>query len=147
MSVLDLDREKWKQFKTDNNLSKSSFFKKADVGPTIDKFQTAVERFRDSKSQKDLMSVFSKAEELQKAFAKFIQLKEAKDELSDAAKTKIKKWSGQLDNVNTALAKLSMSSGSSSRITFSRSQTALSVSSTPARGSAVPILRLTTQRC
>lgn len=105
MSVLELDRDKWKQFKTDNNLSKSSFFKKADVGPTIDKFQDAIVAYRKSKSKKDLMSAFKKAEDLQKAFAKFINLKEAKDELSTAAKQKIQKWSGQLDNVAKVLAK------------------------------------------
>jgi len=106
VSVLTLDRDKWKQFKTDNNLSKSSFFKKADVGPTIDKFQDSVVAFRKSKSQKDLMSCFKRAQDLQKAFAKFIGLKEAKDELSAAAKQKIQKWSGELDNVTTALAKV-----------------------------------------
>ncbi len=106
MSVLELDRDKWKQFKTDNNLSKSSFFKKADVGPTIDKFQDAVVAFRKTKSQKDLMSAFKKAEDLQKAFAKFINLKEAKDELSAPAKQKIQKWSTQLDSVTKTLAKI-----------------------------------------
>lgn len=106
MSVLTLDREKWKQFKTDNDLSKSSFFKKADVGPTIDKFQDAVAAYRKSKSKKDLMSAFKKAEDLQKAFAKFINLKEAKAELSATAKQKIEKWSAQLDSVATALAKI-----------------------------------------
>src|SRR5690606_30598957 len=73
MGVLELNRDKWKEFKNKHDFSKSSFFSKADVGPTIDKFQDAVARFQKTRAQKDLMSAFKKAQDLQKAFAKFIQ--------------------------------------------------------------------------
>lgn len=105
MGVLTLDRDKWKQFKEANGFSKSSFFKKADVGPTIDKFQTAMKKFEASKSEKDLMDAFKKAEALKAAFAKFINLKEAKAEMTAGAKQRLEKWSGELDDYVIRLAK------------------------------------------
>lgn len=104
MAVYELTREKWRDFKEENGLSKSSFFKKADVGPSIDDFQNAVLAFRQSGGKKDLEKAFRKAEALQKAFAKFIGLKEAKAELSTTAKAKIQKWIKQLDTVSTNIA-------------------------------------------
>lgn len=104
MSVYELSRAKWQLFKKDNNLSKSSVFSKADVGPHIDKFQSAVENFEKVGGKKNLTTAFKKAGDLQKAFTKFINLKEAKGELSAPAKAKITKWKSQLDTIETKLA-------------------------------------------
>ena len=104
MAVLDLDRAKWQTFKTTNNLSKSSFFNKADVGPNIDAFQKAVAEYRTAKSEKSLMKVFGKATDLQKAFKKFLDIKEGKNELTNDSRAKIEKWASQLDTVQKTLA-------------------------------------------
>jgi hypothetical protein len=106
MHVLTLNRAKWKKFKTDHNLSKSSFFAKADVGPTIEDFEKAALKFAKSVSEKDLMTLFSKCQKLQAAFKKFIALKEAKAELTPEAKKQIQAWDGELDGIATDLAKL-----------------------------------------
>jgi hypothetical protein len=106
MSVLTLNRDQWKKFKETNNLSKSSFFNKADVGPQIDKFQKALEDCKKSPGQKSLMAAFTKAQDLQKAFNKFIDLKETKNELKPPAKTQIQTWHGELDTAVQGLAKL-----------------------------------------
>ena len=104
MHVTDLTREKWREFKEKNNLSKSSFFSKADVGPTIDSLQKAVTAFKGSATKRNLESVVKKAGELQKAFAKFIQLKEFKEELKDDAKARINKWSAQINDLTAQMA-------------------------------------------
>jgi hypothetical protein len=104
VSVYELSRKKWQEFKKTHDLPKSTVFKKADVGPTIDKFQVAVQNFTKVGGQKNLIAAFKKAEDLKKAFEKFINQKEAKDQLPKAAKDKITKWQGQLENVRTGLA-------------------------------------------
>jgi hypothetical protein len=106
MAVLDLTRAKWKQFKADNNLSKSSFFNKADVGPTIEEFAKALEAFKKQPSTKGLMTMSRKSTALKAAFTKFINLKEAKAELTPPAKAKIEKWKTQLDSVDVQLAQM-----------------------------------------
>ncbi|HEX4000661.1 MAG TPA: hypothetical protein VHX65_19085 [Pirellulales bacterium] len=110
MHVLTLTRDKWKTFKEKNNLSKSSFFSKADVGPHIDSFQKALEDCKKSPGQKSLMAAFSKGETLNKAFEKFIGLKEAKDELKPDAKKQLETWRGELSAMVQGLAKLYKSS-------------------------------------
>ena len=104
MSVLTLTRAKWKTFKTDNNLSKSSLFNKADVGPSIDAFATAYAAFKTSKGAKDLLKASGKLTDLQKAFTKFIAIKELKDEMTPQAKTQIETWHRELDGVMKSLA-------------------------------------------
>ena len=106
MSVMTLNRDKWKKFKEANDLSKSSFFNKADVGPHIDSFQKALEACKKSPGQKSLMTCFTKADDLNKAFKKFIALKETKAELKAPAKTQLEIWSKELDAVVVGLAKL-----------------------------------------
>ena len=106
MSVYELDRDKWKAFKAEFNLSKSSFFNKADVGPTIDKFQSAMTTFAKSGGEKNLRAAFVKAQDLQKAFEKFIDLKEVEKELTLPAKAKIEKWHGQLNDCVKVLAQV-----------------------------------------
>ncbi len=106
MSSFTLTRAKWRQFKDDNNLSKSSFFKKADVGPHIDSFQKAVAAFKSKPGKKPLESCFMKAVALQKAFEKFISLKEAKAELTPAAKAQLKTWSEQVEQTSKQLASM-----------------------------------------
>jgi hypothetical protein len=106
MSVMTLNRDKWKKFKEDNNLSKSSFFSKADVGPHIDSFQKALEACKKSPGQKSLMTCFTKADDLKKAFQKFIALKETKTELKAPAKAQLETWSKELESVVVGLAKL-----------------------------------------
>lgn len=103
MTVFTLSRNTWKKFKTDNDLSKSSFFKKADVGPTIEKFQSSYEKLMQSKGQKDLMTCHSRCLDLQKAFDKFIDLKEAKGELKPAAKTQLNTWKKELAGLEKLL--------------------------------------------
>ncbi len=111
MSVMTLNRDKWKKFKEDNNLSKSSFFNKADVGPTIDKFQKALDDCKKNPGEKSLMAAFSKAQDLQKAFNKFIELKETKQELKGPAKTQIETWHTELEEAVQGLAKLYKGAG------------------------------------
>ncbi|XZE32885.1 hypothetical protein SH501x_003651 [Pirellulaceae bacterium SH501] len=111
MSVLTLTREKWKRFKQDNNLSKSSFFKKADVGPQLDKFQKALDSCKRTPGKKSLSKCFSEADKLEKAIDKFIKLKEAKAELDEKATKQLKAWSKELDSVTKGLAKLYKETG------------------------------------
>lgn len=110
MGVLTLNRDAWKKFKETNNLSKSSFFNKADVGPSIDSFQKAMDACKASPGAKTLATCVSKAVDLEKAFAKFIQLKEAKAELKEPAKKQLEAWSKELKECSTGLAKLYKSS-------------------------------------
>jgi len=106
MSVMTLNRDKWKKFKEANDLSKSSFFNKADVGPHIDSFQKALEACKKSPGQKSLMTCFTKASDLKAAFQKFVALKETKAELKGPAKTQLEEWSKELEAVVVGLAKL-----------------------------------------
>jgi hypothetical protein len=101
--MFDLNREKWGIFKRKHNLSKSSIFNRADVGPHIDRFETALATFNLSKSKQDLGTAFKRLEELEKAFDKFMDLKKAKLELSTDAETQIKAWKKQLDELKTNL--------------------------------------------
>jgi len=102
-----LTRDAWKKFKTDNNLSKSSFFSKADVGPSIDAFWKAAEAFSQAKTTDSVRKLFTKAGDLDKAFGKFIGLKEAKAELKAGAKSQIEAWKRELDETQKALAVIS----------------------------------------
>ena len=52
------------------------------------------------------MKCFSAADKLEKAFQKFIKLKEAKQELQDDARKQLVKWEKELDTVVKGLAKL-----------------------------------------
>ncbi len=106
MSVMTLDRDKWKKFKTANNLSKSSVFKKADVGPLIEKFQKSVNECKKNPGEKSLLKCFGAADKLERAFQKFIKLKEAKQELQEDARKQLLKWEKELDSVVKGLAKL-----------------------------------------
>jgi hypothetical protein len=99
-----LTRDAWKNFKTQNNLSKSPWYSRADVGPTIDKFWTAEQVFVDTPTMTSLKNAYAAAVNLQKAFAKFITLKEAKSELKTAAKAQIQTWSSEIDEVTEELA-------------------------------------------
>ena len=98
-----LTRDAWKKFKTDNDLSKSSIFNKADVGPHIDSLWKANEQYKRDKGWKAVITLITKLTDLQKAFTKFIALKEAKDELSAAAKGQIQTWHKQLDDAVSGL--------------------------------------------
>jgi hypothetical protein len=99
-----LTRDAWKKFKADNNLSKSSVFSKADVGPHIDSLSKAYEQYKKEGGFKNIMSVISKLTDLDKAFAKFIALKETKDELKPDAKKQIETWQSQLKAAVAALS-------------------------------------------
>ena len=90
-----LTRDAWKIFKATNHLSKSPWYSRADVGPAIDKFHTAYDTWNKTPGYKTLASCVSKAVDLEKAFAKFITLKEAKDELGGPAKLQIQTWAGE----------------------------------------------------
>jgi hypothetical protein len=98
-----LTRDAWKKFKTDNNLSKSSAFNKADVGPHIDSLWKACEQYSREKGWKAFRPLVTKLTDLQKAFIKFIALKEAKEELTPAAKNQIQTWQKQLNDAVFAL--------------------------------------------
>jgi hypothetical protein len=104
MNKLSINRTAWKKFKDDNNLSNSSFFSKADVGPTIDSFQKASEKFLNSRGMKDLLALNGKARDMKKAFAKFIGLKEAKAELTATAKSQVEKWLQEVTDIEDWLA-------------------------------------------
>ena len=93
-----LTRDAWKKFKADNNLSKSSVFNKADVGPHIDSLWKACEQYSRAKGWQTFTPLVKKLIDLQTAFAKFIALKEAKDELTAAAKSQIQTWQKQLND-------------------------------------------------
>jgi hypothetical protein len=99
-----LTRDAWKKFKTDNDLSKSSIFSRADVGPTIDKFWEAANAFSTAKTTDTVRKLFTKCTDLEKAFDKFIALKEIKNELKAPAKAKIEAWKKELEQTKTALA-------------------------------------------
>jgi len=101
-----LTRDAWKKFKADNNLSKSSAFSRADVGPHIDSLSKAYEQYKSEGGFKNIMSVISKLTDLDKAFAKFIALKETKEELipDGEAKKQIETWQGQLKAAKDALS-------------------------------------------
>lgn len=111
MSVLTLTRDKWKRFKEDNNLSKSSFFKKADVGPQLDKFQKSLDACKSMPGKKSLGKCFTEAGKLEAAIEKFIKLKEAKAELDEKANKQLKAWSKELGSITKSLAKLYKASG------------------------------------
>jgi hypothetical protein len=104
MNKLSINRTQWKKFKDDNDLSKSSFFKKADVGPTIDSFQKASDKFLNTRGLKDLLALNGKARDMKKAFEKFIGLKEAKAELTATAKTQIENWLEEVTAIENWLA-------------------------------------------
>src|SRR5262245_51991975 len=101
-----LTRDAWKKFKADNNLSKSSVFNKADVGPHIDSLWKACEQYARAKGWQSFLPLVRKLLELQKAFGKFIALKEAKDELTPAAKSQIQTWQKQVNDAVFELAKI-----------------------------------------
>jgi hypothetical protein len=101
-----LTRDAWKRFKADNELSKSSVFNKADVGPSIDAFWTAAQAFNRAKTTDTVRKLFTKASDLEKAFGKFIALKETKAELKPPAKNQIEKWKQELDETKTDLANI-----------------------------------------
>ena len=94
-----LRREAWRDFKTHNNLSKSSIFNKADVGPHIDAWWSAYDQYKKSKNWKTFRPLVTKLTDLQKAFTKFIALKEAMDEFRDhpEAKQQILTWQEEVD--------------------------------------------------
>ena len=99
-----LTRANWQTFKTTNNLSKSSWFSKADVGPTIDKFHVAYAAWKKQRGLKSLMECSKRADDLKKAFEKFIALKETRNEMTPTAKTQIEAWHTQLGNLGIKLA-------------------------------------------
>ena len=101
-----LTRDAWKKFKTDNNLSKSKAFNKADVGPHIDSLWKACEQYSKAKGWQTFRPLVTKLTDLQKAFAKFIALKEAMGELTPTAKNQIQTWQKQVNDAVFALAKL-----------------------------------------
>jgi hypothetical protein len=101
-----LTRDAWKRFKADNELSKSSVFNKADVGPSIDAVWTAAQAFNRAKTTDTVRKLFTKASDLEKAFGKFIALKETKAELKPPAKNQIEKWKQELDETKTDLANI-----------------------------------------
>jgi hypothetical protein len=101
-----LTRDAWKKFKTDNNLSKSSVFNKADVGPHIDSLWKACEQYSRMKGWETFRPLVTKLTDLQKAFGKFIALKEAKEELSADAKRQIQTWQAQLEGAAAELRKI-----------------------------------------
>ncbi|AMV33500.1 hypothetical protein VN12_15340 [Pirellula sp. SH-Sr6A] len=111
MSVLTLTRDKWRKFKDENNLSKSSFFKKADVGPQLEKFQKALDACKNTPGKKSLGKCFTEADKLETAIEKFIKLKEAKAELDEKANKQLKSWSKELGSITKSLAKLYKESG------------------------------------
>ncbi len=99
-----LTRDAWKNFKAQNNLSKSPWYSRADVGPTIDKFWAARDIFLKAPGMESLKKFFASATNLQKAFTKFVGLKEVKGELKTPAKTQIETWKEQIDDVTKMLA-------------------------------------------
>jgi hypothetical protein len=99
-----LDRNEWGIFKRRYQLSKSSIFNRADVGPHIEEFQTALAAYKQSHSGKDLLRAHKRLEALRRAFDKFIELKQGKLELTTEAKDKIDEWKKQLDAVEKDLA-------------------------------------------
>jgi len=99
-----LTRDAWKDFKTQNSLSKSPWYSRADVGPSIDKFWAARDIFLKAPGMESLKKFFGAATNLQKAFTKFIGLKEVKGELRALAKTQIGTWKDQIDDVTKMLA-------------------------------------------
>ncbi|HQV29497.1 MAG TPA: hypothetical protein PLG23_15285 [Thermoflexales bacterium] len=99
-----LKRDSWKTFKTQNNLSKSSWFSKADVGPTIDKFWAAKDLWDKAWGMTSLRKFFTAATNLQAAFDKFIKLKVAKGEMSETVRSQIATWKQEIDVVVRMLA-------------------------------------------
>ena len=99
-----LTRDAWKNFKTQNNLSKSPWYSRADVGPTIDKFWAARDIFLKAPGMESLKKFFAAATNLQKAFTKFVGLKEVKGEMTNPAKAQIETWKDQIDDVTKMLA-------------------------------------------
>jgi hypothetical protein len=104
MKVLKLTRGKWRTFKTQNQLSKSSFFNKADVGPSVEAFANAYANFKKTRSMNDLLKASSKLTDLQKAFTKFLAIKEVKQELTAGSRLQIETWKDQLDDVMKEMA-------------------------------------------
>jgi len=76
-----------KSSKRTTTFSKSSVFNKADVGPHIDALWKACEQYARAKGWQSFLPLVKKLTDLQTAFGKFIALKEAKDELTPAAKS------------------------------------------------------------
>lgn len=97
MANLNLTRDEWKTFKVENGLTKSSFFTKANVGPLVDAFHKAGERWEAEDGMTGDGRKFLKAtEKLSKAFSKFIRNKAAKQELTADALRQINRWQREL---------------------------------------------------
>jgi hypothetical protein len=99
----ELTRETWQLFKKNNDISKSSAFNRADVGPHIDSFWKARDQYKAAKTWTNINTLIKKLTDLQAAFAKFRDLKEAKGQLNDVARAQLTKWHDQLEE---AVAKL-----------------------------------------
>ena len=103
--AFDLTREQWRTFKTTNNLSKSPWYSKADVGPTIEKFWVAHTACKNSPSLSTFMAFEEAATKLRDAFRKFTELKEAKKELTQPAFEKITDWRNEIIDLVSELEK------------------------------------------
>ena len=102
--AFDLTREQWKTFKTQNNLSKS-WFSKADVGPTLDKFWIAHTACKNSPSLSTFIAFEKAAAKLRDAFRIFIELKETKNEMTQPAFKKITDWRNEIIDLVSELEK------------------------------------------
>lgn len=111
MGVMSLTRKEWRKFKKENNLERSAVLKKADVGPSIVKFQKAVSLCEDAPGKKSLEECLLKASNLEKAFEKFIKLKKGEVQLSKSAENRIEEWKSELGKVVAGLAKLHKTAG------------------------------------
>ncbi len=99
MPRFTLTRRRWREFKTDNGLTKSPMFKKADVGPSLVRLQKSLKKWDADQGEKALGSVLVAADKVKKAFAKFIKFKNEQGEMTKSAETQIKNWETELDNI------------------------------------------------